>query len=113
MRAHKRYVQNGELQPAVFCDHDGGMSVSWQKYATAINARRRARVPHDNGIISFERAGDVRAIGTPALRVEHAPDIETRDRSHAEVFGDKKAAGVRVALLKLFRWQISVEAPVE
>jgi hypothetical protein len=115
MRVHKTHVQNGVLLPGVFRDVDGGMSVNWQKYcATAAAARRLAKNPKDNGVISFARAGDIRSIPTkPALQVEHKPDFEKLDRSHSEVFGDKKAAGVRVALLKLLHWEIPIEAAVE
>jgi hypothetical protein len=114
MRVHKSYFRNGQLQPAVFRDIEGGMSVNWQKYCpTAANARRLAKTPADNGIISFPTAGAVRAIATePRLRVEHTPDFEKLDRSHAEVIGDKKAADVRVALLKLSVWEIAVDAPL-
>jgi hypothetical protein len=115
MRAHKSYVQNGELQPAAIRDIEGGMSVNWQKYcARAAEARRLSRVPQDNGIVSFPKAGDVRSVATkPPLTVEHTPDLERPDRSHSEIYGDKKATGVRVALLRHIRWEIRVEAPVE
>lgn len=31
MRIHKVFVIDGELQPGVFRDHNGPMSVHWQK----------------------------------------------------------------------------------
>lgn len=112
MRVHKTFAPNGNLQPGVFRDVEGGMSVNWLKYcATAADARRLSKTPADNGIVSFPSAGALRAI-TP-LTVEHTPDFEKPDRSHAEVFGDKKAAGIRIALLKLARWEIQINAPVE
>jgi hypothetical protein len=113
MRVHKQHVQNGELQPGVFKDVDGGMSVNWQKYSTPTQARLRAKNPAVNGIIALRNAGDVRRIVAEQspLRVEHTPEPD--DRSHTEVFGNKKAAGVRIALLDLHEWEIRVNDPVE
>src|SRR5262249_4319297 len=108
MRIHKAFAPNGELQPGAFRDHLAGMSVNWRKYCLSpADARRLDRNPADNGVISFQSAGHVRAIGEPKLKVVHAPDLERPDRSHTEVFGEKSAA-VRAALLKIFRWEIAV-----
>jgi hypothetical protein len=114
MRVHKNFAPNGDLQPGVFRDIGGGMSVNWQRYcATAADARRLARNPGDNGVIAFPSAESIRDIATkPPLRVEHTPDRERPDQSHTEVFGEKTAA-VRHALLKLARWAIQVDEPVE
>jgi hypothetical protein len=110
MRVHKMHVQQGKLQPGVFRDIEGGMSVNWQKYcANATKARALAKKPADNGVISLV-AGEVR--GIPSLTVKHTPDRERNDRSHAEVFGEKTLE-VRVALVKLSKWEIPVDAPVE
>ncbi len=110
MRVHKTYVQQGKLQPGVFLDIEGGMSGNWQKdCASAVEARALAKKPEDNGVISLI-AEAVR--GIPSLSVKHTPDRERNDRSHAEVFGEKNSE-VRVALLKLSKWEISVDAPVE
>lgn len=114
MRVHKNFVRDGELQPGVFRDIGDGMSVNWQKYCpTAADARRLAKKPEDNGVISLSSAGAVRGIATePPLRVEHTPDFEKPDRSHSEVFGEKTSA-VRLALLRLKTWEIAIDAAAD
>ena len=98
MRAHRAFWQAGELQPGVFRDQGGGMSTNWARYCpTAEDCRSRATSPDDNGVVSM-LTGAVR--GVP-LTVKHTPDVSRNDRSHTDVIGDKKAAGVRVKLLKI------------
>lgn len=105
MRAHKSHISDGELQPGVFCDKpkvNGAMSTNWKRYCeTAAHARALAKTPEDNGIISFITR-DVRAV---PLVVNHTPDHDRGDRSHADVVG-KKTTKVRARLLKSFEWCI-------
>lgn len=104
MRAHKSHIVGGDLQPGVFRDQGAGMSTSWEKYGSAHQAHQRAKTPKDNAVISL-RAGPVREV--PQL-VKHTP-IPHQDRSHTDIIGDKKAAEVRVKLLKIFAWEIPLE----
>ncbi|HYM60337.1 MAG TPA: hypothetical protein VEZ11_05535 [Thermoanaerobaculia bacterium] len=104
MRIHKTFVIDGELQPGVFRDHDGAMSVHWQKYCPSPSlARARARHPEDNGIISLV-AGRVRKV---PLGVDHDPDATLGDRSHTNVRGEKTAEA-RVRLLGIFEWCLRI-----
>jgi hypothetical protein len=112
MRVHKNLLIDGELAPNAFRDQGGGMSVNWDKYATAVETRRLAKTPADNGVIRIESAQAVRSISTnPPLRVDHTPDKIRRVRSHCEVFGDKTTS-VRAALFKLVSWEIRHTEPV-
>ena len=82
MRAHKAHFRDGVLQPGVFREQDGGMSVDWDKYGSAETTRQQAPKPADNGVLSMPVAG-IRHI--EGLKVEHTP--EPLNRAHAEVFG--------------------------
>ena len=105
MRIHRNYVRDNEPIPGVFTDHGSGMSTNWQKYCPkAEDARQKAGNPDNNGVIVLV-AGDVRSISP--LKVEHTPDFERKDRSHADVIG-KKDAEVRLKLLDIYRWAIEV-----
>ena len=105
------YISEGELQPGVFRAHGAGMSVNWQKYCTAVQTRRLAKNPADNGVLAFDSAGAIRSIR--GLTVEHTPDRERMVRSHAEVLGDVTSAAVRVALKKISSWAIHLPDPME
>ncbi len=72
--------------PGVFRDHGGAMSTDWSKYSTPIETQQRAPKPWKNSVISFP-AGSPRSL---ELTVEHTPDLESRNRAHASVIGDKK-----------------------
>ena len=84
MRAHREYFREGALQDGVFQDR-GGMSVNWDKYASAETTKNQARGrPEDNAVISMPVIG-IRQIDD--LRVEHRPDMDTPNRAHSDVFG--------------------------
>jgi hypothetical protein len=107
MRAHRMYIKAGELLPNVFCDHpklNGAMSTNWQKYCSPEQCRAMANRPEDNGVISLI-VHDVRQI---PLKVDHTPNYERKDRSHADVSGEKTAK-VRVQLLKAVHWCLRLE----
>lgn len=108
MRVHCTKIVNGEPISSAFCDIGRGMSTNWKKYCvTAEEARLKAREPAKNGIIEFV----VKAIRSiPPLSVEHTPDIERKDRSHAEVIGEKDAE-VRMKLGRAFQWAIKLVKP--
>jgi hypothetical protein len=103
-RVHRNYMQFGEDIPfGVFRDQEGGMSTDWDKYSTAEQSQKRAKVPEDNGVLRLN-VGGVREI-TP-LSVEHGP--EPLNRAHTEVLGDKKAPQVRLKLQRLAEWAIRI-----
>jgi hypothetical protein len=106
MRVHKMFVYQGDFVVGVFRDQGEGMSTEWEKYSSPEDARSRARVPSENGIIEMV-SGSVSEI--PGLRVQHAPDLELRIRGHTEVIGDKKTdPEVRVKLKRISRWVIAL-----
>ena len=100
MRAHKEFFRNGELRPGVFKAREGGMSVNWDKYASAEETKLQAtKNPDDNAVLSLEVAR-IRGIG--ALTVEHTP--EPANRAHSDVYGilgnDEQRLEIRVKLLR-------------
>ena len=83
MRAHRGYFRDGELQPGVFQAHSKGMSVNWDKYASAEKTRQQAsKDPQHNAVISMPVIG-IRQIDD--LKVEHTP--EPTNQAHSDVFG--------------------------
>lgn len=97
MRAHRMFFRNRVLQPCVFRPHGGGMSVDWEKYSSAEDARQRATVPLDNAVICLP-VGGIRDISS--LDVKHAPVPE--NRAHSDVVGlpeGEDLTEVRVLLL--------------
>ena len=106
-RVHKRrYLETSnalpadapkdELPPNLFKFIRGDLSVDWSKYATPQEAKDRARVPADNGIVGFQ-AGPMRAQGH---EVEHTP--EQNNRAHSSVRGEEPK--VRVILSRIAQW---------
>ena len=83
MRAQRMYFRDGELQPGVFQSHGGGMSVNWERYASAEKTKQQARKDADhNAVISMPVIG-IRQIDE--LKVEHTP--EPTNQAHSDVFG--------------------------
>ena len=83
MRAHRVHFSNGELHPGVFKEHGGGMSVNWEKYASALETKQQAtKNPEDNAVISLPVIA-VRQIRD--LNVEHTPT--PANRAHSDVCG--------------------------
>lgn len=71
MRAHKSYYKDGELQPGVFRERNGSISVDWNKYATPVQTQSRAQNhPLRNSVIAL-MAGQVRLI--ERMSVVHDP----------------------------------------
>jgi len=85
------------------------MSTDWEKYATALETRQRAKQPECSGVISLH-VGSVREL--PEQQVEHTPDVERANRAHTDVFG-KKDEEVRVKLRRIAEIVIGFDAPVE
>ena len=100
MRAHRVHFRQGKLGPGVFRAQGEGMSVNWEKYASAEETRRQARRnPEENAIIRMSVLG-IRRVDD--LRVEHAPEIA--NRAHSEVYGlsgNPELTELRVLLLRI------------
>ena len=82
LRVHINSVPNRKLHPGIFREQGDAISVDWEKYSTAEETRRRARVPDQNGIVAL-MAGDVRSI--EPLEVKHEP-IRI-NRAHSGIHG--------------------------
>ena len=92
----------GDVLPKAFVNRPKGsksMSVSWSKYSTPDEARNRGRKPPEEYAVVQSVAGDVRRV--PGQTVEHSPDELRRDRSHADVTGEKTSE-VRTLLSRAF-----------
>lgn len=89
LRAHRKHLRDRTLLPGVFQEHDGGMSVDWEKYSTPEETRQRARKPMDNAVVSLPVGGirDIKIRDTQILEVTHEPDTESPNQAHSEVFG--------------------------
>lgn len=107
MRAHAMHFRDGKLSPGVFSPHNGGMSVNWEKYASADETKQQARKPEANAVAVL-RVGSIRAID--GLTVGHTP--EPTNRAHSDVFGltrDERLAEIRILLLRIARIAIPLE----
>ena len=99
MRAHRDFFVRGELQPGVFRNRQGAMSVDWDKYSNAEQTRDRARSnPLDNAVISM-RVGGMRAINS--LDVVHVPLEGNQAHSESVLPADETLTETRVHLLRL------------
>lgn len=119
-RVHRCLVPDGMIRPNVFRVQGSGMSVDWERYSTAAEARARARESNENGIIALV-AERLRTM--EGLDVVHKPLL--KNRAHSQVVGmygppslepqQAKAflTKVRVKLYSLFQeWEISPDQPV-
>lgn len=112
MRAHRDYFKGSQLRSGVFKPRgDGGMSVDWGKYSTAVASRLRAKEPAKNSVIRLS-AKAIRAI--QSLQVKHAPDFERNNRAHSNILGlpeDKvDLTATRLDLLQIAAVVITHEA---
>jgi hypothetical protein len=109
MRAHRQHFANGEVRPGVFRPQDGGMSVNWEKYASAEDTKRQAtRNAQDNAVLKLS----VRAIrDIPPLKVEHTP--QPNNRAHTDVNGlplkGEECTRVRLSLSRIAKTVIPLE----
>ena len=110
LRVHRNDINpDGSLKPGAFKNRPqdvpgSGMSTDWNKYASPLESRSRARNPSDNAIVSLGVAS-IRQIETQT--VAHTPDVERRNRAHSEVFGEKNVE-VRVKLLMRYKVEIGL-----
>jgi hypothetical protein len=83
MRVHVDLVRTRQLHPGIFREHDGAISVDWEKYSRAEDTRGRGQsLPNENGVIALV-TGDVRRI--EGLSVEHEP--LRSNRAHSGIHG--------------------------
>jgi len=119
MRIHKVYLnRRSDVPPNAFRDHNGAMSVDWDKYSTPSQTRARARNPADNAVIGM-RVEAIRLID--GLSVEHDPTEEgtldrqrrplAANRAHSNVLGEKQTEQ-RVKLSRIWQWAIRLTDPV-
>ena len=70
MRAHRNLIPKGVIEPGVFRERDGSMSVDWDRYCSPQITRQRARKnPQANAVLKIN-VGGIRRLDS--IRVEHA-----------------------------------------
>ena len=87
------------------------MSTDWSRYSSTIDSQNRARIPNDNGIVSFLVS---LVKDTPySLSVRHDPVHEIpKNLSHSLVFdvpARKNDIGIRLKLRDICNWEIPIE----
>ena len=103
MRVPRAHIDPLTAQPipGAFHDIEGGMSVDWERYSTAVDTLRRARRTDWQGAVLSLVAGNVRS--HPTLKVEHTPMRE--NQAHSDVLG-KKDPEARLHLRRIYCWEI-------
>jgi hypothetical protein len=81
MRVHANQVTD-ELHPGIFIERGKAVSVDWERYSTAAQARDRGREPEHTGVVAL-CAGDVRKIS--GMHVFHEP--LPGNRAHSGIHG--------------------------
>ena len=93
MRVHRNDLDaDGNPIPGAFRNRPKGgnsMSTDWERYTTALDSIARARNPAQVIMIAME-TGVVRQV--PGQTVEHTPDVESNNRAHTDVTGEKTTA---------------------
>ncbi len=116
LRVHKINVQNNKLLPIAYkIKGEGGLSTDWSRYSTPQQSRERARIPSDNGVVSFE----VKSVRKGELKVLHCPiegDLElaiTPNQAHSEIHGipshDPDKTKIRLLLGRIYKWEIDFD----
>ena len=87
------------------------MSIDWSKYSSALDAQNRAKIPTDNGVLSFW-VKDVRANPFPLI-VRHDPVLTEhfKNRAHAIILDlppRKNDIGIRLKLRDICKWEIPI-----
>lgn len=100
MRVHESHFREGVLQVGAFRNPDGGMSVNWDKYASAELTRQQARRnPEKNGVVTMP-VGSVRRIRS--LDVKHIPEPDNRAHSEINLPSDhQELTEVRIMLRRI------------
>ena len=103
MRAHRQHFETGSLAPGVFKPQGGGLSVNWEKYASAEQTRQQGTRPDENAVLRLSVRGIRTLRDTDPLTVEHTPLPE--NRAHTDVNGipgkGEERTEIRVLLLRL------------
>jgi hypothetical protein len=95
MRVHKDNIyDDGTLKPGAFRNRPPeeenqrpGMSTDWDKYSSPLDTKLRAKDPSKNAVIQMSVA-EIRNISNQV--VEHTPNKKYNNRSHTDIFGEKK-----------------------
>ena len=111
-RVHLNYLDKEDIDfipPATFRVSGEGISVEWEKYATATESLKRAYESNKNGIIQI-KTGDVRNI--EPLNVIHSPLKE--NRAHSNIIGlenlsKSQKIKVRFKLSQYASWVIKIK----
>ena len=83
MRARQEHIRDGVLLPGVFKAHGNGMSVNWDRYASAEGTKKQASKNRDHNAVISMPVVEIRQIDD--LKVEHTP--EPTNQAHSDVFG--------------------------
>lgn len=118
LRVHKSRMRDGMPAPGAFTPNGEGLSVDWDKYSTAVQARARAKKPAENAVVRLVVA-EIRAIEIEnhgELEVEHRP--LTENPAHSEVPFPHPERGdswleARVRLNRIANVEIRWDAPFE
>ena len=87
------------------------MSTDWCKYSSSLDTQNRAKVPFDNGVLSFN-VEDVRNAPYP-LVVRHDPTLTEhfKNRAHTVILAvppRKNDIGIRLKLRDICKWEILI-----
>jgi len=111
MRVHVGQLTGLELHTGIFREHQGAMSVDWERYSTPSETRNRHPDPNSVGVITLG-AGAVRSID--GMEVRHEP-VQS-NRAHSGIHGllrsdmgppQVRKTMVRTKLFKLVKgWEL-------
>ena len=110
MRAHRNLIPKGKIEPGVFREQQGSMSVDWERYSSPQATRARAVNPADNAVLKMN-VGGIRKINR--IQVEHAP-IPT-NQAHTDVFLPRSSEDLteaRYNLIAVATIEIPFDPPV-
>jgi hypothetical protein len=120
-RIHAVNIDNEEKDPTkkiklvAFDPHPKGstqMSTNWDKYSTALELQQLAKVPENNGVVSFV-VNDIRKIPYP-LEAIHDPVLTEHFRNQAhtvvvDIPQRKNDIGIRLKLRDICSWEILIK----
>jgi hypothetical protein len=111
MRAHRNLIPKGVIEPGVFREQDGSMSVDWDRYSSPQITRLRARKnPEANAVLKMN-VGGIRGFNN--IQVEHAPIPE--NQAHTDVFlprANEDLTEARYHLVSVAKIEIPFDFPL-
>lgn len=110
MRAHRNLIPKGAVEPGVFREQDGSMSVDWDRYSSPRDTRLRGKNPEANAVLRMN-VGGIRKFN--GIQVEHAPI--PNNRSHTDVFlprANEDLTEARYHLVSIAKVEISFDSPL-